>query len=112
METKHTLGPWLRDGNMIYSLMHAGWRKGEELFKNRFHAYVQSDRECPDEEHEANVKLIAAAPDLLEALKEARRIVADSLEAFGECDHSVGICNCDMKRSIEASDTAIKKATQ
>jgi len=51
-------------------------------------------------------------PDLLEALKEARRIVADSLEAFGECDHSVGICNCDMKRSIEASDAAIKKATQ
>lgn len=46
MEMKHTPGPWLRDGNMIYSLMHAGWRKGEELFKNRFHAYVQADREC------------------------------------------------------------------
>lgn len=42
-----------------------------------------------------------------DALIESRRIVADALKAFGECDHSVGICNCDMKRSIAASDAAL-----
>ena len=67
--SKHTPGPWLLSGNTIYALMHAGRRKGDEQFKNRFSAYVQADRECPDDEHEANARLIATAPELLEALK-------------------------------------------
>jgi len=69
MSEAHTPGPWLMVSNTVYSLTHAGWRKGVEQFKNRFHAYVQADKECPDDEHTANVRLIAAAPDLLEAAK-------------------------------------------
>lgn len=68
--SRHTPGPWLREGNTVYALMHAGWRKGGEQFKNRFSAYVQADRECSDDEHEANARLIAAAPELLEALRD------------------------------------------
>lgn len=79
MKTSHTPGPWLRENNTVYSLMHYGWRKGTELFKNRFHTYVQADKECPDDEHEANVLLIAAAPELLEALESA----LDALENEG-----------------------------
>lgn len=55
--------PWLRAGHTVYALMHAGWRKGEELFKNRFSVQVQHDRECPVEEAEAVARLIRAAPD-------------------------------------------------
>lgn len=62
MMKKHTPGPWFRDGKTVYALMHAGWRKGVELFKNRFYASVQRDAECSEEEAEANARLIAAAP--------------------------------------------------
>ncbi len=70
-----TPGPWLREGRTVYALMHAGWRHGEEQFKNRFYFNVQADRECPVEEAEANAQLIAAAPELLDALKYARRFL-------------------------------------
>jgi hypothetical protein len=66
---KHTPGPWLRIGTTVYALMHDGWKRGVEQFKNRFTVQVQRDRECSEEEAEANARLIAAAPDLLEALE-------------------------------------------
>lgn len=66
---KHTPGPWLREGNTVYALMHFGFRKGVEQFKNRFWAGVYKDREVSEEEREANAILIAAAPELLEALR-------------------------------------------
>jgi hypothetical protein len=53
--------------------------------------------------------LIAQNEELVEALRESCRIVQDSLDAFGPCDHSVGICNCDMEKSIQASDAALAK---
>lgn len=75
--TKHTPGPWIRDGLTIYALMHSGWRKGVEQFRNRFHLHLSFDRECKAEEVEANATLIEAAPDLLAAAK----IVLDGLNA-------------------------------
>lgn len=55
-------------------------------------------------------RLQARCAALEEALRESRRIVADSLAAFGPCDHGVGICNCDMKHSIAASDLLLGQA--
>jgi hypothetical protein len=75
--SKFTNGPWLREGTTVYALMHAGWKKGVEQFKNRFYCSVQHDKDCSEEEAEANARLIAAAPDLLEAL-EALFNAADS----------------------------------
>lgn len=67
----YTPGPWLRDGLTVYALMHAGWRAGVEIFKNRFSCSVHwAGAECDAEELEANANLMTAAPDLLEALKE------------------------------------------
>ena len=65
----HTPGPWLRAGRTVYALMHGGWRKGEEWFKNRITITVQHDRECTEAEAEACACLVEASPDLLESNK-------------------------------------------
>jgi len=67
--SEHTKGPWVIDGTTVYSLQHSGWNKGEEVLENRFSAHVQRGRYCPLSEVNANANLIAATPDLLEALE-------------------------------------------
>lgn len=80
MNTKHTPGQWLIDGvepkSFVYALNQQGY--------NRFWAHVQGGNTAPMEqttveEVEANARLIAAAPDLLEALKHC----VDWLNAAG-----------------------------
>jgi hypothetical protein len=73
-----TPGPWLKEGHTIYTLVHFGWRKGVEQFKNRFWASVYKDVECPEEERQANVDFIAAANPaailaLLDEMAELRK---------------------------------------
>lgn len=70
--SKHTPGPWIRDGLTVYSLVSNGFRKGIELFVNRFSVFIKAGRSCSAEEAEANARLIASAPELLEALIELR----------------------------------------
>jgi hypothetical protein len=86
----------------------------------RLRGYNPPDRTIDEQRHIAKdihdalieiERLRAKVERLLSALKESRRIVTDVLAAFGPCDHDVGICNCDMSRSIEQSDEAIAKAT-
>ena len=60
--SKHTAGPWLREGRFVYAL--------RDTF---FDCCVQGPPNTPIEEKEANARLIAAAPDLLEALKDMVR---------------------------------------
>ena len=76
METKHTPGPWTvtADG--------AGWYI--ECAPERGHsvAYImaeigEEDPDTSDDEKEANARLIAAAPDLLEALQWLVDILPD-----------------------------------
>lgn len=54
-------------------------------------------------------ELAALVVELAEALKVSNQIVEDSLQAFGKCDNSVGICNCDMQRSIDATKQLFAK---
>lgn len=80
METKHTPGPWflgMREGHngcMIYD------RSGMDQFTDRTIAQVyglysnQPVEKQPDEEYLANARLIAAAPELLEALQYALHV--------------------------------------
>jgi hypothetical protein len=62
IEMKHTPGPWKHDGEIIYSgnyTLNNGWTNHATIAKVEDHA-----------NWEANARLIAAAPDLLEALKK------------------------------------------
>lgn len=74
---KHTPGEWVREGLTIYALDESGTN-------NRFYTQVQGGwswrslncngggTRTSEEELEANARLIAAAPEMLEALKELR----------------------------------------
>jgi len=64
---KFTPGPWKIDQRTVYALDVYG--------VNRFYASVHGVH-TPTAEIEANARLIAAAPDLLEALEGALKYVA------------------------------------
>lgn len=97
MDTKHTPGPWWlgeRKGDYIEisgpkhsGLATAVWQ-------------MEDDRLCDENspQCEANARLIAAGPELLEALILARKYVAD-LPIVGDADLTI-------------VDAAIAKATQ
>lgn len=93
--TKHTAGPWISDGETIDLFDF-------ELENRRFWisadgmviGYVDGFGNKDNEERKANARLIAAAPDLLEALIaiseidrfDARRITDESPHyVFGRC---------------------------
>ena len=63
-ELKHTPGPWSIRQESV-------WSVGTD------HEMTALVYGCTDTEEEANARLIAAAPDLLEALKLAQSAVAD-----------------------------------
>jgi hypothetical protein len=67
--SEHTPGPWLQVTHTAYALQQVGWRKGEPEMGNRFTAHVQGASGTTSEELAANARLIAAAPELLEAAK-------------------------------------------
>lgn len=81
--------------------MSAGFRKGVEQFKNRFSLSVSCrDSETTNEEMQANIDLVAAAPDLLATMK----LIADiRLDDTGEY--------YSLRFAVKAAREAIKKAT-
>lgn len=58
--SKHTRGPWRVGNNQFHAYIHSQAGVVAEVFQDDEHCNV-----------EANAQLIAAVPDLLEALKEA-----------------------------------------
>lgn len=88
MGTKHTPGPWYPHAT---GLARSGLPE--------FQIHWSEDGECVAEivHGEADARLIAAAPELLEALLKARRFVVSSHDAVGD--------------ELEMIDAAIAKAT-
>lgn len=88
-----------REGNTIYSVMHHGWRKGVEQFRNRIAIHVVFDPAVEHEEREHVLSSIAAAPtllrqrnELLEALDKIKgRVVYDShiLDVINEAKQAI-----------------------
>lgn len=58
-ELKATRGPWLREGNTVYTLHQLS-----HVESNRWSAQVCGYLGCPEQEVSANAALIAAAPEL------------------------------------------------
>lgn len=101
--TKHTPGPW--------SAAHSEKTFGVVVCPKGNYvadAYYRSD-EDGNNETAANARLIAAAPELLEALVQAKAEIIELL-AGESCDHSVGICYCQTNNRLSMIEEAIKKA--
>ena len=86
----HTPGPWMREGLLVYALHHYGWEKGAPRMVNRFSARVDAYvfQGGSHEEADANAHLIAAAPELLEALKA----VTEHMDRAGGDAHGMPEC--------------------
>lgn len=70
-ETKHTPGPWKYDG--MWSLVMAGKYEIAAIHAARFAEDTKKRKRL--DESQANARLIAAAPDLLEACKQSERLI-------------------------------------
>ena len=92
--SKHTPGPWSVGSNSGHIETANAWRMSIAICYNKD---SKADG-VSKEEFKANAQLIAAAPELLEALKEARSILATAEDVS---EHL----------SIKKIDAAIAKAT-
>jgi len=93
---KHTQGPWGRNiaPAWKYPVIFAG--------RNTHVAKIITD-ELPESEQEANAHLIAAAPDLLQALEDAAFLMRMAAKIAGPMQDS-------FKRSAEDAAKALAKA--
>jgi hypothetical protein len=90
--SKHTLGPW--------NAYESDGQTYVESLGPKVTDVCRVMRHLPFEEVQANAALIAAAPDMLEALKEARFWVARVAESG----------NASALKSLAQIDAAIAKA--
>jgi len=105
---KHTPGPWTVDDRIGKKATVVGpgtrRRKGIEI-AYAGETYTGSRHDIGQEEAEANARLIAAAPSLLEELKEARQYVGKVA-----ADHDGEDLAMMARRRLERMDAAIAKA--
>jgi hypothetical protein len=101
MNTKHTPGPWTR---------HEG-----EVRAKAFGLISRSYYGAPDGEGAANLRLIAAAPDLLGAVEFFMDMVGEPPEPNCSC-HVAPPCNdcvdhAGLREAFDVARAAIAKAT-
>jgi hypothetical protein len=100
--SKHTPGPWVVDEantNLVARLVNGVYEYVCEVEPSSF-----STRECSQDQEEADARLIAAAPDLLEALKDMHSGWKYIRETHGDL-YGVG-----WDRSQGKAEAAIAKA--
>ena len=92
--SNYTRGPWVAQGNKVYAMSDCVHHPV---------ASTECNHTCRDEfDQEANARLIAAAPDLLEALKELKAQVETFCAQFGEADFETGRATAAIKKAEEA----------
>jgi hypothetical protein len=79
--SQHTQGEWFAEKHVVYALQDCTWL-GLPSKENRFEAFVQG--KADEAELQANARLIAAAPDLLQAAKKALYCLAHGDETMWE----------------------------
>ena len=118
MSTKHAPTPWLRDGRLIYSLEPSGYRKGKEVFENRFSTYVEAGRNTTLAEAEATAEFIQRAcnchDELVAALQTVWAMFDDgrivrNINNDGKPDWAMKML--EFTRELQKIQSAIAKAT-
>lgn len=89
-ESKHTPGPWVGIGRSVYA---------ESNMEQPFVMVYQRDKS--GEQCDANVRLIAAAPEMLEALERSTAELKDALREYD---------SYSVKCQIDQNEAIIKKA--
>ena len=118
-ESKHTPGPWRRDGSM------GGWSVASNKLTATIIAPIWADEGDPVAfavytpcgfvagHLDANARLIAAAPELYEALLAVRHIVERdaqaALAAVGDGEDAAGKADAAVSY-LDQLDAALKKA--
>jgi len=92
--TKHTPGPWAVHSDRL-SIHRPAMPEDEGHEIRRLVALVYSNCQAGDSNLDANARLIAAAPDLLEALKEINGIVEHAQQIVGATLPSDGMSEKD-----------------
>lgn len=102
MTTKHTPGPWTVSDNH-------GKRYIEPVGDNAPVAMICRGH---DDAYSANANLIAAAPELLEALEDCQTALEWAIEQGGgpACEHEAGVCFCNENNALNFARAAIRKA--
>ena len=92
---KHTPGPWKicrhnhRDGELWLTVVNGAWDLTHNYAKHRDIVADARFSAMSDEENEANARLIAAAPELLEALQKIDKILWEEglSKSYGRKDY-------------------------
>lgn len=79
---------WLREGRTVYTLMHHGWVKGEEQFRNRLYFNLQYDHKTVTAKEAESVtadivKAISAHGKLVQTLRK----IVDRVDAAAPYTH-------------------------
>jgi hypothetical protein len=95
METKHTPGPWTIGQNTIdtFGDVRRGHISIDAIRWGSFAICYRHEINETDDECIANAKLIAAAPDMLEALIKAKRMYEEVEPVGGYQGVYKSICN-------------------
>ncbi len=106
---KHTPGPWTFFAILSGSENHKGFRVNDE--QDCWIADV-SPRDADGDVGNANARLIAAAPELLDCLKAALPLIDDAFQDAQGCattsDAMAGVCE-SFRLQAEAARDAIAK---
>lgn len=109
-ETKHTPGPWhfnAQPAGDPLDLLNST-TGGFGIFSETPHSAI--GQVCENGSGEANARLIAAAPELLAALKQSERVLFGYLVTYGH-DKTGKLALDQVKAAHEATASAIAKAT-
>lgn len=124
-DSKFTSSEWLKEGYCVYALNNRGENRFD-LLANK--GKDDSNKKISDEEYEANLNLISAAPELFNSLKtildvytfallgcsinkkHEEVIKKDLLAAKAACDKALGIIkeNKEVKNNFTIDDLLLK----
>lgn len=109
-QDKHTPGPWIVDERHVHC-QHGFTNKDPRLMLES-DVVCEIDTSCREmltDTDKANLRLIAAAPELLEAL---RRVVPWLAKHIADNHHLESVAPNDALGALRQAQAAIQKATQ